>query len=378
MKTTKEISAGPIPLVDLGQEFASIQADVMPVLEKIFLSGSYILGENTQTFERELAAYCGIKHAVALNSGTDAILLALRALDIKAGDEVIVPVMTFIATAEPIVQLGATPIFVDVDPIRYTLDPQLVRQKITSRTKAIIAVHLYGQPADMTALQAIAREKKIALIEDMAQALGARYEDRSVGQFSDIACVSFFPTKNLGACGDGGAVLTSSDRLAERVALLRNHGAKVKYRHEEIGYTSRLDEIQAAILRVKLPRLDAWNDRRRKIADFYAQKLAGLSCQLPTEAVRCRHIYHLYTIMTDARDALREALASHGITASTHYPTPLHLQPSLAFLGGRTGQYPIGERLCRQTLSLPLYPQMTDAQAEQVAHSVRGFFGMAS
>jgi len=367
-----------VPIIDLGKEYAELRSELDPAISEVLLSGSYILGKKTEQLERQIASYCGARHAIGVNSGTDAITIALRALDIGPGDEVLVPSMSFIATAEPVALLGARPVFVDIDLTTYAIDPASVAAKITAKTKALIVVHLYGQPADLRPLLDITQKHKLALIEDMAQAIGSEYEGKKVGSFGTIACVSFFPTKNLGAYGDGGAVLTPDDRLAQRIRRLRNHGAAVKYHHEEVGYNSRLDELQAAILSIKLNYLDRWNDKRRQLAADYSRRLAGLPITLPQEAASRKHIYHLYSIRAAKRDALRQFLEQRQIATGLHYPMPLHLQPAFSGLGGRKGEFPNGERLAAETLSLPLYPQMEKGDVEYVAEAVRRFFTSSS
>jgi dTDP-4-amino-4,6-dideoxygalactose transaminase len=367
-------SLAPIPIIDLGGEYLSLKKQIDAAVARVLQSGSYVLGEETRLFEHEIASYGGVKHAIGVNSGTDAILLALRALNIGPGDEVIVPAMTFIATAEPIVQLGATPVFADIDSKTYNLDPHQVQTKITRKTKAIIAVHLYGQPADMDSLLLLAKSQNIPLIEDMAQALGASYKGKKVGSFGAMACLSFYPTKNLGACGDAGMVLTSDDALARRLRGLRNHGAQVKYHHDEIGYNSRLDEIQAAILRIKLPLLDGWNKKRMELAHLYSKSLSNAPVQHPQAAPEGKHIFHLYSICTPQRDALQTWLGQQGISSATHYPKPLHLQTAFKVLGGKPGDYPQSERLAKETLSLPLYPTLSPKDILRVVLAVRSFF----
>ncbi len=363
-----------VPITDLGLEYDLIKKELTPLLDRILKSGAYVLGPELVRFEKDLAFYLNIKHAVGLNSGTDAVLLALRALDIGAGDEVLVPAMSFFASVEPIIQLGAKPVFVDIDPKSYAIDAAAAGEKVTAKTKAIIAVHLYGQPADMKALSAIAKARNIALIEDMAQSIGASFDGKKVGGWGDIACLSFYPTKNLGACGDAGAVLTSSDALAERVRSLRNHGAKVKYHHEEVAYNSRLDEIQAAILRLKLPHLDSWNEKRRTFAKQYSELLRGLPIVLPAELPDRQHIFHLYSILSEQREELKSFLENEGISTGLHYPIALHLLPALKYLGHRENDFPQSERLASQTLSLPLFPMMTAEDVWYVSDAVRRFF----
>lgn len=363
-----------IPLIDLKSEYGEIQDELRPLIEEVFRNGNYILGAHNAGFEQELASYCGVPYATGVNSGTDAILLALRALDIHAGDEVILPAMTFFATAEPIVQLGAKPVFADIDPQTFTLDPKSVESKMTSKTKLIIPVHLYGQMADMDSLLSLTQKRKLSIVEDMAQAIGATYNAKKAGSFGHLAALSFFPTKNLGACGDAGAVLATSAELHEKVRLLRNHGAKVKYEHTDIGYNSRLDELQAAVLRVKLKRLDQWNEKRRAHADFYQKTLKGLPITLPKEPNGRKHVYHLFSIQTDRREALFRHLESKGIATAVHYPKPLHLQDALKSLGYRQGDFPVSEKLAAQTLSLPIYPQLSQDALQEISTAVHSFF----
>jgi UDP-2-acetamido-2-deoxy-ribo-hexuluronate aminotransferase len=372
--TVPAAATQPIPITDLGREYAEIRSELQPILDRILASGAYILGSEVGQFEVELARYLGTSHAIAVNSGTDAVHLALKALNLKPGDEVILPAMTFFATLEPILHLGLTPVLADIDPISYGLDPEAVIRKLTSRTKAVIVVHLYGLAADCATLNSIADKARVTLIEDMAQAIGASFDGKRVGAWGRLSCLSFYPTKNLGACGDGGAVMTSSSDLADRIRQLRNHGAKVKYHHEEAAYNSRLDEIQAAILRLKLVRLDQWNDKRRRLASLYSEALAGLPLTLPREPAGRRHVYHLYSIQTDRRDDLRAHLEAAGIATGLHYPLPLHLLPALKGSGFKEGDFPVSERLARQTLSLPLYPFMEEADVARVAEAVRRCF----
>lgn len=363
-----------IPITDLGLEYQAIKKDLAPLLEGILRSGSYVLGAELARFENDLAAYLTVGHAIGVGNGTDAVLLALKALGVGPGDEIILPAMSFFATVEPVIHLGAKPVFVDIDPVSYAIDAAVVPAKITPRTKAIIAVHLYGLPADLAALSKIAKDKHLPLLEDMAQAIGSTLEGKKIGSWGEIACLSFYPTKNLGACGDAGAVLTSSDRLADRVRSLRNHGAKVKYHHEEAAYNSRLDEIQAAILRLKLKHLDAWNDKRRALAAAYDETLKGLPLALPQRVSGREHIYHLYSIRTERRDELKTYLQGQGISTGLHYPMPLHMVPALRSLGHQEADFPVSAQLAKQTLSLPLYPFMTPDDVQYVAAALRRFF----
>jgi dTDP-4-amino-4,6-dideoxygalactose transaminase len=362
-----------IPIADLGLEYEAIKKELTPLLETILRSGSYVLGSELSQFETALAGYLDVRHAIGVNSGTDALLLALRALGIGPGDEVILPAMSFFATVEPVMQLGAKPMFVDIDPVSYTLDPSAVSAKISAHTKAIIAVHLYGLPADLKTLSQISQQKGIPLVEDMAQAIGSTCEGKKAGSWGEIACLSFYPTKNLGACGDAGAVLTSDERLADRVRSLRNHGAKVKYQHEEVAYNSRLDEIQAAVLRLKLPHLEEWNKKRRALANQYTSALKGLPIILPQELPGRNHVYHLYSIQSERSDELKTFLQEEGISTGLHYPFPLHLLPALKGLGYPAESFPVSEALARRTLSLPLYPFMSSEDVLYVADALRRF-----
>jgi dTDP-4-amino-4,6-dideoxygalactose transaminase len=379
MLKAKPARAGaPIPLINLIEEYRSLKKKIDAAVIRVLSSGSYVLGEEARRLEDEVAAYCSARFGIGVNSGTDAILLALRALDIGPGDEVLVPAMTFIATAEPVVQLGATPVFVDIEPTTYTIDPKHAQSKITSRTKALIAVHLYGQPADMDALSAIAAKHDLPIIEDMAQAIGAEWRGRRVGGLGRMACLSFYPTKNLGAYGDAGMILTSDESLAFRLRRLRNHGARVKYDHEESGYNSRLDELQAAVLRIKLTQLDRWNQKRTQWAEDYDRLLKDLPLRLPYRGSERKHVFHLYSVCTPVRDALNAFLHENGIHSAMHYPKPLHLQTAFKYLAGKPGDYPHSERLARETLSLPLYPQLSKYDIRRVAETIERFFDTRS
>lgn len=341
------------------------------MLERIFDRGQFVLGPEVRAFERECAEYFGVAHAVALASGTDALALALRACGIGPGDEVITTPFSFIAPVEAIVAVGAVPVFADIDPASYTLDPARVESALTRKTRAILPVHLYGHPCALEPLMRLAARHGIPLIEDCAQAFGARYQGRAVGTFGAIGCFSFYPTKNLGGCGDGGMVITNHGRLAEHVRLLREHGSRQRYRHLVIGTNSRLDELQAAILRVKLRRVDRWNAARRRHARMYDARLrrlhwAGIS--VPTEAAGGRHVYHLYTIRARRRAALQRALERNGIATQVAYPSTLPSQPALRRVRRRVTACPVAARAAREVLSLPLYPELT---ARDIAYVVR-------
>ncbi len=362
-----------IPLVDLRQQYRSLQQEIQSAIHAVFERGQFILGPEGEALEREIAAYCGTAYAVGVASGTDALELSLRACHIGPGDEVITTAVSFFATAGAIAAVGARPVFVDIDPVSYTLDPAKVQRAITPRTKAIIPVHLYGHPCDMAPLLAIARASRLRVIEDCAQAIGAAYRGRRVGSFGDAGAISFYPSKNLGAYGDGGMVVTSKADIADQVRLLRMHGSRDRVRHEVVSRNSRLDELQAAMLRVKLKYLDRWNHARRAHAEAY-QRLFGQSrpdrLVLPQERPGSRHVYHLYVIRVPQRAALQQGLAKQGIASQIHYHIPLHLEPAFASLGYRRGAFPQAEELTDEALSLPLYPEMAPQDIARVAQVV--------
>ncbi|TAM74932.1 DegT/DnrJ/EryC1/StrS family aminotransferase [bacterium] len=360
-----------IPILDLTGQYRALKPEIDAAVAEVFAHGHFINGPHVHAFEAEIAAYLGVPHAVALNSGTDALHLALRALDIGPGDEVITTPFTFAATTEAIGIVGATPVFADIDPRTYAIDPQQIERLIGPRTKAILPVHLYGTPAAMEEITAIARRHGLAVIEDCAQSIGARVGRQATGTIGEIGCFSFFPSKNLGAYGDGGMLVTHSERIAARVRALRAHGGAVKYCHEEIGVNSRLDEVQAAILRIKLPHLDAWNARRRAIAQRYTEQLRHLpALELPYCAPGSLPVYHQYTVRVDHRDTLRELLDDVGIQTMVYYPTPLHLQPVHAYLGLGRGSFPHAERAAAEVLSLPIYPELDVPDQERVIAAI--------
>jgi dTDP-4-amino-4,6-dideoxygalactose transaminase len=365
--------AEAIPLVDLQAQYAAIQADVDTAIRRVVTSAQFIMGPDVAAFEREFAAYCDTLQAVGVASGTAALELVLRALGVGPGDEVVTVAHTFIATAEAITVTGATPVLVDIDPATYTMDPAAFAAAITPRTRAVIPVHLYGQPADMPAICALAARAGVAVIEDAAQAHGAAWAGKSVGGFGDAACFSFYPGKNLGAYGDAGAVTTHRAELAEIVRKLRNHGRQSKYLHEVVGYGHRLDTLQAAILRAKLPYLTAWTEARRRLARRYTEKLADTGLVLPAVAPDANPVWHLYVVCTPAREELLAELNEAGIGAGVHYPVPLHLQPAYRHLGVEEGALPVTERVAQTCLSLPLYPEMNDAQQDRVIEVVAAF-----
>ncbi len=357
----------PIPLVNLKAQYAALHADIDAAIARVIANTSFIMGPEVRAFEEAFAAFCQARYAVGVSSGTAAIELTLRALDVGPGDEVITTPFTFIATAEAISAAGATPVFADIDPATYNLHPVAVEAAITPRTRALLPVHLYGQPADMPALTAIAQGYGLALIEDAAQAHGAEIAGRRVGSLGHAACFSFYPGKNLGAYGDGGAVTTDDEALAGRLRKLRDHGRVSKYVHDEIGYGHRLDALQAAILAAKLPHLNAANAARRRLAERYCDLLAETDLILPFVPDGVAPVWHLFVVRTPRRDDLLARLREQGIEAGIHYPLPLHLQPAYRSLGIGPGSFPVTEAAARQVLSLPLFPEMTDEQQERVA-----------
>jgi dTDP-4-amino-4,6-dideoxygalactose transaminase len=357
-----------VPLLDLKAQYASIREEVESALAEVFDSQQFILGPQLRALEDEIAGYVGTRFAVGVGSGTDALLLTLRAFEIGPGDEVLVPAFTFFATAEAVSLLGATPVFADIRPDTFTLDPEDAAAKITERTRAIVPVHLYGQAADMQPILELARRRNLRVIEDNAQALGATYHGRRTGSLADAGCISFYPTKNLGAWGDGGMVVTDSEQLAQRLGSLRDHGTSSKYRSEEIGWNSRLDEIQSAVLRVKLRHLDGWNRQRRSHAATYDNLLEPLHAVIaPKLGGWGEHVFHQYTVRAPHRDTVQKALAEQEITTGVYYPVPLHLQPAYAALNCKPGSLPQSERACAEVLSLPIHPELSQDHLAHVA-----------
>ncbi len=356
-----------IPLIDLVAQYRAIQPEIDEAIRQVLESGHFILGPNVAAFEREVAEYLEVEMGVGVASGTDALVLALRALEIGSGDEVIVPAYTFFATAEAVMLVGATPVFVDMDSDTYGLNVQQVAERINERTKAVIPVHLYGYPADMRPLLELAREHGLKVIEDNAQAFGAEYEGRKTGSLGDVGCLSFFPSKNLGGYGDGGMIVTNDAEVARRVRMLRTHGWSKKYFPEMVGYNSRLDELQAAILRVKLRHVDGWNDARRKLAQFYTEQFAGTAVRVPYEDEKARHVYHLYMVRVDDRDHVQQYLKENGIATALYYPQPVHLVEPCRHLGYEEGDFPVAEQASREALAIPFYPEMSEEQARAVA-----------
>jgi dTDP-4-amino-4,6-dideoxygalactose transaminase len=359
-----------IPFVDLQAQYRSIASDVTDAMMRVVERGDYILGDDVRLFEEEFSQYIGTSEAIAVGSGLDALELALRAYGVGPGDEVITAANTFIATALAVMAVGARPILVDVVGETYNIDPAAIEAAITSKTKAIMPVHLYGQPADMLPILEIAQQHGLIVIEDAAQAHGARYDGRRAGALGHAAGFSFYPAKNLGAYGDGGMVVTNDAATAEKIRRLRNYGQRVKYEHSVIGTNSRLDTIQAAILRFKLRRLDHWNAARSEHAAAYNVLLAGAPIILPKTAQKCSHVYHLYVIQLDRRSEVQNLLTARGIGTGIHYPIPIHLQEACTSLGYRKGDFPVTENAASRILSLPMYPEMTTGQREFVAEEL--------
>ena len=360
------MSNAKIQFVDLVAQYAQIKPEVDAAIAKVCARGDFILGEDVKLFEQEFAAFCGAPHCLTVANGTEALQLALMACGVGPGDEVITCTHTFIATILAIHQAGAKPVLVDCDPTYYTIDTAAVEGAITPRTKAILPVHLYGQPADMDPILEVARKHKLQVIEDACQAHGAEYKGRRCGTMGDIAAFSFYPGKNLGAYGDGGAITTLRADLTERVWLLRNYGQKVKYEHTLKGFNSRLDTLQAAILRVKLRRLEQWNEARRQVAAKYDRLLAGIPVVTPKAAPYARHVYHLYVVQVPDRLKQQVAFDAANVSHVIHYPTPVHLQPAFADLGYQRGSFPVSETLAPKIISLPMFPELDDRQIERV------------
>lgn len=361
-----------VPFFDLREQFEGIRDDLVGAVTDVLESGRYALGPAVEGFEADFAAYTGGHHCVGVQSGTMALILALLAHGVRCGDEVITVPYTFIATAEAISWISAKPVFVDIDPVTCTMDPECMAGALTSKTRAIVPVHIYGQPADLEPIAAFAREHGLVLIQDAAQAHGATYRGRKLGETGFTACYSFYPAKNLGACGEGGAIVTDDDEVAEICRALRDHGQRVKNRHEWIGFNARMPALQGAILGVKLKKLEAWTASRRRIADRYDALLRGADVVTPARAGWGEHVFHLYVVRSKGRDGLRARLESRGVGTAVHYPVPIHLQPCYAHLGYGEGAFPEAERAAREVVSLPLYPELSDDAAAYVAEAVRG------
>jgi dTDP-4-amino-4,6-dideoxygalactose transaminase len=392
-----------IPLMNLKKQYATIKEEADKKVLEVLSSAQYIMGENVKEFEKEISEYLGIKHSISVGNGTDALVIALKALGIEEGDEVITTPFTFFATAESISFVGATPVFVDVDINTYNIDPAKIEERITEKTKAIMPVHIFGQPCDMDSINEIAKKHNLKVIEDACQAIGSEYKGQKIGTLSDIACFSFFPTKNLGCAGDGGMIVTNDDELATICRALKTHGSGVngqkayniinnieedtaednatdntvynplKYYNYLIGQNSRLDEIQAAILRVKLRKLDDWNDSRREHARFYNEQLKDTELVTPFEAKNVKHIYHLYILQSENRTELINYLKEKGIATGIYYPIPLHLQKAYKFLGYKEGDLPNAEYLSHRTFAIPMFAELTDEEKEYIVDTLKGF-----
>jgi dTDP-4-amino-4,6-dideoxygalactose transaminase len=376
--TSTPDSFAAVPFTRLDFSDPALLEELLGTVREVAARGAFTLGDHVEGFEREFAAYCGTGFAVGVSSGTEALALALRALEIGPGDEVIVPTNSFIATAEAVSAVGATPLLVDVDPDSHLLTAEIVELNLRPTVRCVIPVHLFGATVDLDPILAVAHEAGIHVVEDACQAHGAIYRGRPVGSHGVIGCFSFYPTKNLGAWGDGGAVVTSVPELAERVRLLRAHGEQPRYHHRVVGTTARLDALQAAVLRRKLERLDGWNEDRRRLGASLREALEGAQRTGAIELVgspfpEADHVYHLFVIRSDERDALREHLAQHGVASAVHYPEPIHLTEAYAHLGLGRGSLPVSEELATRICSLPLFPSMTDAEVEQVAEVVVRF-----
>ncbi len=364
-----------VPFNDLKIQYAALKAEIHPALERVLESQSYILGPEVEAFEKAFAGYCGAKYAVGVNSGTMALQLALLALGVGPGDEVITVAQTFIATAEAISWAGATPVFIDVDPAVCTLDVSQIEAAITPKTRGILPVHLYGHPARMHEIKAIAAKRKLFVLEDAAQAHGARWQGNRVGSFGEAACFSFYPGKNLGAFGEGGAVVTNDETLALEIKKLRNHGGVVRYVHDRLGFNGRMEAIQGAVLGVKLKYLDGWNAKRREHAAYYHSQFEGLDLILPRETAGAESVYNSYVLRSKKRDALQRFLNDAGVQTMIYYPVKIHLLSFYKHLGYQPGDLPVTEELTETGLAIPVYPDMSFAQRAYVAGKVREFFG---
>ncbi|HXZ28176.1 MAG TPA: DegT/DnrJ/EryC1/StrS family aminotransferase [Terriglobales bacterium] len=360
-----------IPFLDLKAQYRSLKPEIDAAIARVLESCQFVLGEEVARFEEEFAAYCGAAHAVAVNSGTSALHLSLLALGVGPGDEVVTTPFTFVATVAAIGYSGARAVLVDVDPHSFNLDPARLERALTLRTKAIVPVHLYGQPADLDPIFEIARRRGVPVIEDACQAHGAEYKRRRVGPLGELACFSFYPGKNLGAYGEGGLVVTNNSEHARTVRLLRNWGEERRYHHQLRGYNYRMEGLQGAILRVKLRHLEEWTEARRARAARYTELLRGSEVQTPAEMPYARHVFHVYAVRSPQRDALQKSLQAAGVQTGIHYPIPVHLQPAYADLGYKAGDFPVAERLAREVLSLPIYPELAPAQIEEVVAAVQ-------
>ncbi|MEW6050202.1 MAG: DegT/DnrJ/EryC1/StrS family aminotransferase [Candidatus Zixiibacteriota bacterium] len=364
-----------VPFLDLQAQYRSIKSELDTAIQGVLDKSAYVLGPAVAEFEKNFAAYCQTKECIGINNGTNALLLALKALGVGPGDEVITAANTFIATAAAIAHAGPTPVLVDCDPASRTIDPNLIERAITKKTKVIIPVHLYGRTADMDPILSIAAKHKLAVLEDSAQSHGAKYKGRTAGSMAPIAAFSFYPGKNLGAYGEGGAVTTSDPELARKVRMLRDHGSEKKYYHELLGYNARLEGIQGAVLNAKLRHLDIWNTERNRVAHRYSELLKGAPVTVPDMNPDYFQVFHLYVIEVDRREELQQFLQSNGISTLIHYPVPIHLQKAFSHLGKKRGDFPVTEKMADRIVSLPMFPELTDEQIQYVVSKIKEFFG---
>lgn len=375
--TFLEVTLMKVPMLDLSEQYQGLRSEVLEVLDQVMSSTRFILGDNVKKLEQDIAKFSNTAHGIGCGNGSDAIHIALQALGVGPGDEVITTAFTFFATGGAVVRAGATPVYVDIDPVTFNIDPDKVEEAITNKTKAIIPVHLYGQMADMERLSAIAKKHNLFIIEDAAQAIGAKQHGNTVGELGTMATYSFFPTKNLGAYGDGGMIVTNNDEAAEKARVIRVHGSKPKYYHHVLGYNSRLDELQAAVLNVKFPHLEKWTELRRQHAETYSQLLKeqlGDKVVTPVEKEGNYHVFHQYTIRVEKRDELQKFLNEQGVATMIYYPLPLHIQPVFKELGYKEGDLPEAEKAAKEALSLPMFPELKLEQQEYVVSKIAEFF----
>ena len=366
-----------VPMLDLSEQYLSLRDEMLQVLDEVMKSSRFILGDNVKKLEQEVAAYSKVPYGIGVANGSDALHIALQAYGVTAGDEVITTPFTFFATAGAIARCNATPVFVDIDPITFNIDPSKIEEKITDKTKAIIPVHLYGQVSDMDGIMEVAKKHNLFVLEDAAQAIGATYKGKTVGELADAATYSFFPTKNLGAYGDAGMIVTKHEELADKMRVIRVHGSKPKYYHHVLGYNSRLDEMQAAILNVKFPHLNEWSEKRRAHASRYTEMLkAALGDRVvtPVEVEGNYHVFHQYTIRVEKRDELQKFLAEQGVSTMVYYPQPLHLQPVFKELGYKEGDFPVTEKATQEAISLPMFPELSEEQQNYVVECITKFY----
>lgn len=363
-----------IPYLDLPAQIRSVRKEIDAAIARTIDNCSFCLGPDVVQFEKDFAKFCGAEHCLGFNSGTSALHIALMLLGVGPGDEVVTTPFTFVATSWAISYVGAKPVYVDIDDATMNLDPKLLERAITPKTKAVMPVHLYGHPFDIDPILEICRKRKLPLVEDAAQAHAAKYKGKIIGTFGEISCFSFYPGKNLGAAGEGGALVTNNSSFATRAKSLREHGSTVRYYHDEVGFNYRMEGIQGAVLGVKLPHLQKWTDERRRVAHRYHELLRDTPLQLPREAANCESAYHLYVVRHPRRDELKKFLEENGVGCALHYPLPLHLQKCYANLGHKAGDFPVSEKSARECLSLPIYPELTDKQIRRVAEVVKNFF----